>query len=347
MKILHVIDSLNIGGAEKVYLDLVSMLLDAGHQVGCMVISARGPLYDKIDNRAQIIFLGRKSKFNPLTMRRCTLIASRYDIVHVHMRHTWAYVKLSSVLFKKIKGLIFHDHFGDIAINNNVTFRLKGFLKPHCYIGVSKELVDWARASLNLKEGHLHLLKNTIIPKYDCSDLYKGDWVMVSNLRETKNILFAIGLAERMKRQMVIFGNHDGSWYADKVIAAAEASDFGQIVQNEYHVQKYLGNFSLAVHASYSETGPLVLLEYLAHGLPFITYDCGEVVNQIRQELPDFIASSFNEEEWKLKIEFIELEKQINGEKLDQRLKALFAEKFSPKAYIEQCLKIYQNVLAC
>ena len=43
MKILHVIDTLNIGGAEKVCLDLITMLLDAGHQADCMVISAKGP----------------------------------------------------------------------------------------------------------------------------------------------------------------------------------------------------------------------------------------------------------------------------------------------------------------
>lgn len=154
-------------------------------------------------------------------------------------------------------------------------------------------------------------------------------------------------MADMMRRRLVIFGNHDGSEYADGIVKAVKESEYVELIQNESDIQRYLGNFSLGIHTSFSETGPLVLLEYMAHGLPFVTSNFGEVVNQIRQELPDFIASSFNEEEWMNKIEFIEREKQINGEKLGQRLKSLFTEKFSPKAYIEQCLKIYQNVLAC
>ena len=97
---------------------------------------------------------------------------------------------------------------------------------------------------------------------------------------------------------------------------------------------------NLGFDTALSETGPLVLLEYLSHGLPFITSDCGEVVKQIRKELPDFIASSFNEEEWGNKIELIEHEREIQGNQLNQMLKDLFTAKFSPKAYIEECQKI-------
>ena len=83
-------------------------------------------MFDKIDKRSKAFFLDRKSKFNLFTMRKCAKIASGYDIVHVHMRHTWAYVKLSSLLFRRSSRLIFHDHFGDIAIDQKPTYRLKG-----------------------------------------------------------------------------------------------------------------------------------------------------------------------------------------------------------------------------
>jgi len=345
MRILHIIDTLNIGGAENVCINLISLLLDAGHQADCMVISAKGPMFDKIDKRSKAFFLDRKSKSNPLTMRKCALIASGYDIIHVHMRHTWAYVKLSCLLFAKSNGLVFHDHYGDIAIDRKATFRLKGLLKPEAYIGVSRELTEWAIAELKISLKSAFLLRNTIVPRYDDSDKYKGDWIMVSNLRPTKNIMFAIKMANMMHRRLVIFGNHDGSEYASGIVNAVIESEYVEIIQNETDIQIYLGNFTLGIHTSFSETGPLVLLEYMAHGLPFITSKCGEVVDQVKQEFPNFIASSFNQEEWKLKIEFIEHEKKINGEKLNQQLKTLYAEKFSPKKYLDQCLKIYQSVL--
>lgn len=327
-------------------LNLITLLLDAGHQADCMVISAKGPMFDKIDQRSKTIFLDRKAKFNPITMRKCALISSGYNIVHVHMRHTWAYVKVSCLLFKRSARLIFHDHFGDISIDHKPTCRLNGFLKPKFYIGVSKELTEWATIKLNLNQAYVFLLGNAVIPHSGHSNLYSGDWIMVSNLRSTKNILFAIRMADRMKRKLVIFGNHDGSVYADEVIKSANTTEYVSIVMNETDIQQYLANFKLGIHTALSETGPLVLLEYLAHGLPFITSDTGEVVNMIREEFPSFIASKFDEEEWGKLINVLENEIRVNGVVLKQKLQNSFEEKFSAQRYLDKCMKIYQSVLA-
>lgn len=345
MKILHVIDTLNVGGAEKVCLDLITLLLDGGHQADCLVISTKGPLYAKIDIRAKSVFLDRESKFNLCKMRKCARIISEYDIIHVHMRHTWAYVKISIMLFGRSDKLIFHDHYGDIAIDQKPTYRLKGLFKPHFYIGVSNELTEWATKKLKMNETSVFLLENTVIPTSDYSDRYSGDWVMVSNLRPTKNILFAIRMADRMNRTLVVFGNHDGSSYADEVINAAKKTDNVRLVANETDVQQYLVNFKLGIHTALSETGPLVLLEFMAHGLPFIATNTGEVLNKIREELPTFIASTFDEEKWEKQIISLEDEIRCNGEALRQKMQNLFNEKFSPQRYLDQCLKIYQSAL--
>lgn len=345
MKILHVIDSLNTGGAEKVCLNLIKLLLDNGHQADCMIISSRGALFRQLDNRSKEIFLNRKNKFDPRLMKKCAEIAGEYNIVHVHMRHTWVYVKLSCFLFNKTVKLIFHDHYGDIKINRKPTFRLKWIFKPQFYIGVSRELTEWAVDVLGINRKNVFFLGNTIIPDYNFCSKYSGDWVMISNLRQTKNILFAEKLAEKMMRSLVIFGNSDGSSYASDVTEFAEKSEYIQIVPDETEPQKYLSNFKLALHTSFSETAPLVLLEYLAHGLPFVTYNTGEVVNQIRKELPEFIASSFKIEEWVKKINFIESKIFSDNENLKIRLQKIFMEKFSPQNYIEQCLIIYKSVL--
>lgn len=346
MRILHIIDTLNIGGAEKTCLNLISMLLDAGHQADCLVVSNKGPLFDFIDKRSKALFLDRKNKYNIRKIKKCAHIASEYDIVHAHMRHTWVYVKLSFLLFGCTSKLIVHDHFGDFAIDTNPTFRLKGPFKPRYYIGVNRSLTDWAERDLKISKDSIFLLENTIIPQHNNSNKYQGDWIMISNIRQTKNLLFSISLAEKMKRKLVIFGNHDGSSYADEVLKYASDSEFVTIVQGETDIQKYLNNFQLGIHASISETGPLVLLEYLAHGLPFISFDTGEVVNQIKHILPDFVASTFNYEEWITKINSIEQELNLNKEDLHTRLRNIFNEKFSTEAYLRKCLQIYQSVLS-
>ena len=345
MKILHIIDTLNIGGAEKVCLDMITMLLDAGHQADCMVISAKGLLFDKIDKRSKAFFLDRKSKFNFFTMRKCADIASGYDIVHVHMRHTWVYVKLSSLIFYRRIRLIFHDHFWEIKTSEDATFRLKGIFKPQFYIGVSNEHVAWARKNLKIGDENLFVLKNTIIPDYRQSNKYYGDLLMISNLREVKNVLFGIRLANYLKRKLTIFGNHEGSEYGDIVLKEAANSEFVTIIQGESETQKYLNNFSFALHTAFSETGPLVLLEYMAHGLPFVTSATGEVVDQIKDVFPYLIAESFDMAEWEQKIIVLENRIRKEGKTLASDLKGVFEEKFSPERYLDQCLKIYQSVL--
>ena len=169
--------------------------------------------------------------------------------------------------------------------------------------------------------------------------------IMVSNLRSIKNIHFAIVLANTLKRKLMIFGNHDGSSYADDVLELAEKSEYVRIIQKETDIQQYVSNFKLGIHTALSETGPLVLLEYLAQGLPFITSDTGEVVNQIREELPAFVVSTFDEKEWEKRIKSFDNEIRVDGLALKEKLKYLFNEKFSPQRYLDQCLKIYQSVL--
>lgn len=345
MRILQIIDTLNIGGAEKVCLDLITLLLDAGDHVDCLVISTKGPLFDHVDKRATVWFLNRKNKYNLIKLYKCASLASKYDIVHVHMRHTWAYVRFSAILFKRIKNLVFHDHFWEVDLNSKVSLTLKGIFKPKHYIGVSEAHIIWAKKCLKNEPNNVYLLSNTIIPKYKKAKTYSGDWVMVSNLRQIKNLSLGIELATKMKRFLVIFGNHDGSVYADSVLAAAQASGFVHIVQNETNIQQYLGNFNIALHTAFSETGPLVLMEYLAHGLPFITSKNGEVVNQVKNELPEMIADSFNVEEWIAKITSLETELKIHREQLQHKLKSLFEHRFSPQNYIEKCQQIYQSVL--
>ncbi len=345
MKTLHVIDSLNTGGAEKVCLDIITMLIDAGYQADCMVISSKGALYDQIDSRARVFFLNRRHKFSLIKMRKCALLASQYDIVHVHMRHTWAYVKLSSLLFNRKLKLLFHDHFWEINTFSDATFRLRGILKPQFYVGVSNNHIVWARRVLQITEKNIYVLKNTVIPDYGSSNIYHGDLLMISNLREIKNVLFGINLANHLKRKLTIFGSHDGAVYGDMVLREAASSEYITIIQNEWEVQKYLNNFSLAIHTAFLETGPLVLLEYMAHGLPFITFRTGAVVEQIKDVFPFLIAESFDLSEWEKKINLLESRIRNEGDTLASDLKKVFADKFSPDNYLEQCLMIYQNVL--
>lgn len=342
-KVLQVIDRLEVGGAERVFLDMTTLLLNKNIQVDTMLISGRGALSTTIDARAGKYFLDRKFKYNLFKLRRCAQICDKYQIVHVHMRHTYAYVKLAQLIAFKKFTIIFHDHYGDVAINSAVPFTLKGLFKPSCYIGVSQQLVDWALQKLNVHSLKAFLLANTVIPKPNYNEVLKnqrGDLLVVSNLRPTKNIELAIELANRLKRKLTIYGNTYESKYSETIQKLIQDSAYIDLVNDENDVPKFFKNFRLAIHTSYSETGPLVLLEYLASGLPFLAHATGEVADILQNELPECFIQSLDVTQWMERIEALE----ISGP-ASEKLKNLFIKYFAPEKYAEKCVRIYTTAL--
>ena len=91
-------------------------------------------------------------------------------------------------------------------------------------------------------------------------------------------------------------------------------------------MQHLLPQFDLAIHASKSESGPLVLIEYMAQSLPFITYKTGEVANQLKKDLPEFIMQNFDDNEWAQHIKvLLQMDKKI----LQDRLQNVFEKNYS------------------
>ena len=80
MKILQVIDRLEAGGAERVFLDMTQLLLDTNIEVDTLTISGKGILFSAIDKRAKHFFLDRKNKFSIIKMIECATLCSKYDI---------------------------------------------------------------------------------------------------------------------------------------------------------------------------------------------------------------------------------------------------------------------------
>lgn len=341
-KVLQVIDRLEVGGAERVFLDLTYLLLNENIKVDALLISGKGPLYSSIDSRAGKYFLNRKWKFNPFKMVECASICSRYQIVHVHMRHTYAYVRLAQIISFKKFNIIFHDHFGDNEMSFSSLFTLKGFFKPKYYIGVSKHSVNWAIAKLNIDNSRVFLLKNIIIPSDDSVKLNSNrDLLMISNIRPIKNIELAVGLAKNFRRKLTIYGNAPADEYSENILKLIEATDYVELIQGENNIQRFFKNYSLAVHTAHLETGPLVLIEYLARGLPFLAHAVGEVAEVLKDEIPECFINSLDITKWEEKISYLE-----KAAPSPEKLIGLFNKYFGTKGYIGKCMNIYKEILA-
>ena len=340
---MQVIDRLEVGGAERVFLDLNVLLRNEGVIVDVLTISGKGEWYKQIDKRCVLYFLNRNRKFSIIKLRECANICSSYDIVHVHMRYTYSYIRLVQFLFRCKFKLVFQDHFGDIDKNQKVPIGLRLIFRPEYYIGVSESLEIWALKTLNLPRSRVWTLRNTIIPtkKVILSNLARDNRIiMVSNIRRTKNIEFAIDLALKYNFSLDIYGNIVDCEYAKTLREKIKNSGNVNIISGVGEIQPLLINYEMAIHSAESESGPLVLMEYLANGIPFLAYGTGEIYAILRSKTPEFFMSNFSFEDWYKRMEVLRC-----SEWKPELLKELFNNNFGPEIYIKKCLRIYQEIL--
>lgn len=343
MKILHVIDKLDVGGAERVVVDLCNILFEHGVDVTVIQLLDEGPLTHEINSNVLRFSLKRYYKWSLRSMWQFIRISQKFDIVHVHLRHNLKYLSLCCFLFPfhHFK-VVFHDHYGDIHVDKKCPLWMKFSMKCllHTYIGVSSELVLWAK---QVQACECLMLPNIIRKKSGyCGTIQKNSIVLVGNLRPTKNYQFVFDLALQMPQiTFTIYGNSDTDSYSDYLMKHKPQNI--SIVEGVNNIQAILGKYVMALHVSKSETGPLVLIEYLAHQIPFLTFDTGEVVEQIKNDLPEFIVDSFNIDEWSLRVNAMLL--SVNMEDLKKRMASVYAKYFSEETYYSACAEIYNNIL--
>lgn len=87
MKILHVINTLKSGGAEKLVSEIVPRLAESGNQVDVFVFDGRPTYFKSVLEDAGVQVLMYKERcnvYNPLIILKLCRILNDYDIVHTH-----------------------------------------------------------------------------------------------------------------------------------------------------------------------------------------------------------------------------------------------------------------------
>lgn len=339
MKVLHAIDRLQAGGAEKMFVTLTSLLSAANIPVAALLFNSGYELDHKLDKGVRLRILNRQNRFNPVTLYKAHKICSEYDIVHAHLRHVYAYLRLAQWLFRGKYKLLIHDHG---AVVQPIPCRLKGVFRPQYYIGVNNEQVIWAKTHLFVNEDKAFLLENTIIPvKPADGEVNRGTKkaMMIANIRRVKNIEFAIRLCQAMGWRLDIYGNIAEKDYYDELMQLINNNPRIRIISGISDFSGIYGHYNLAIHSSLAETGPLVLLEYLSAGLPFIAYKTGSAAEKISDFLPAMLMNDFDLNNWRQQVALI-----LNDSMLPQKMRELFNQEFSPEKYIGQCLQIYKSI---
>jgi glycosyltransferase involved in cell wall biosynthesis len=336
-----VIDNLKVGGAEKVFVDIANLVNNTIEFDVLFITDYEGDQY-KLAGNIHIIELHRKNKYSPLKIFQLKKILREYGNIHIHMRHTFNYLSIVKFIFGlKIK-FILHDHYGNINIDKKPPFLMYKLFKPNFYIGVCSELNKWAVEVWKIKAENVFCFQN--LPNLEClknfqnpDQVKNGKLIMVGNIKSLKNQLFALSIANSVKMKIDFIGRNQDDEYYDLLKENLEGNI---IIEDCSNVTFMLGKYNIGIFTSKSESGPLVILEYLLCGLPFIAYQTGGIADILTKYFPEFFIDSFDEKLWVQKIN----EFSLNPPFIDREMVLnIIDTEFNRETYLKRLLKIYES----
>lgn len=293
MKILHIITSLELGGAEKLLTELVPYQKSMGHLVKVMILSEKGAVFKKDLEEKGVEVLVCKSNsiksFNNILSISKEIKKENYDIVHAHLVHAQYWTRLSKFLDRGKRIYITTEHSTSNRRRESKLMRLvdkfifNGFNK---IISISeateKSLKDWLRRD----DQSFEIIYNGIdITEFKNSLPYsklelgikEDDYIvmMVSRFHSSKN---QKGVVEALKwlpvKYKLIFVG-DGKLEAEVKKYCEDNNLIGRVrfLGMRKDIPRLLKTADIVVQYSFFEGFGITAVEAMASGKPVIASD--------------------------------------------------------------------------
>lgn len=307
VRLLVCTDSLAVGGAERVAVDIANTLDRTTHEVTFCATRSGGPLGDLLAPDVETLVLGRFATWDvPKLLRFARWVRERdIDVVHTHGRGTMRFVHLARAMGLIRCRHVFHDHYNWLHVDRRASPALAIPLRAvDSYLGVDSRLCAWARDTAGVAPERIHLMRSGVdltrfvsVTPVDLRALVGAPdqavvLVMVGNLRPQKDhptlfrALDQLTPEERDRIRVAVIGSTtaDPAYHAGcmAMIERLGVGDSVCILGSRHDAPALIAGADAGLATSKNETGPLVVLEYMAGGLPFVATDTGEIAHAVR-----------------------------------------------------------------
>lgn len=286
-KILQIVDSLDIGGTERMSVNIYNALTSYNIQ-NCLVVSRKGgPLYNFIKEKNNVLFLNKRSVLDFFAFFKLFKLILNYkpSIIHAHQTSIyWGFV--IKLLFPRII-VIWHDHWGfsDLLTDSDrKSIRFFSFLIDGV-VCVNDTIREWDIRNLKVNEAHVIYIPN--FPLVNIDQKRKSDvpiLLCLANVRDQKDHLNLVEACAFLKAQNVNFklllaGSLEDKDWVEKVkkkIAVLDLNDDIVFLGSVINISELLSKANVGVLSSVSEGLPVALLEYGLARLPVVCTDVGQ-----------------------------------------------------------------------
>lgn len=364
---MHVIDSLFIGGAERMLIDIANQTALDGHQVSIGITRSGNKLSNELRSEISLHMIDRSHCFDIPGMKRFSALVKKkkVDIFHAHGRSTFSFLAFLKTFGLICPPIVLHDHFGGIENDTSIPlwFRLWAKHWVSYYVGVYSKLGLWAKAA-GIPPEKITVIKNALDPsriqKAEPKNIRKTFGIeskspigiVVGGIRREKGIdilLNTFAKSSHQKSANIIFvggaRNTDYTRACRNQSTSLKLDDNVFFVGERQDVPSLIKSVDFALLPSRSESGPLVLIEYMIGGLPFVSTQVGAISRQIAQlKVPEFVNPNDPESFAKALDDLLNLspEQRIKRGKAGQDI-AL--RNFDIRQKISQWYAVYNQVL--
>lgn len=291
MKILHVITSLNTGGAEKLMVDLLPRLRDLGNEVELLIFDGtRTSFYNELEqNGIKIHHLSIGGNvYNPINIFKLTKYLKHYDIIHTHNTACQYFAPLAKIisfakcklvttehntsnrrrkynLFRTIDRWMYHRYKKVICISDQAEINLKQFIKTDnsniCAIYNGANIYRFENANPS----------NEIMSKFE--GLHTA--IMVAGFRNQKDQPTLIKAYTHLPKDyhLILVGDGTRRTEFETLISELNLQDRVHLLGLRTDIPELLKAANVVVMSSHFEGLSLSNIEGMASGNPFVASD--------------------------------------------------------------------------
>lgn len=363
LKILHVINTLQIGGAEVQLINLIRNL-DGGRFISivCCIVHS-GPLASDLEKLGiKLVVLGQRWKLDPrILLPLYRLIRKEHiHIVHTHMFHAGLWGRIASIITRAPvviateHGLNPWKRYTHIAVNrilSKFTDQITVVSDAGKRIRIERERIESKRITvvnncvdLALFDGRIHHHDNNVRQEFgiEADEPVIG---FVGRLQEVKGINYLVEAVAKVKTvipkiKLLIIGDGPLRKELEAHVQRLELS--GQVIFAGYRrdIPRVLETLDLFVLPSLREDMPLSLIEAMAMGKAVVATKVGGIPEVAVDGQTGILVSSQNEEALAEAISQILLNRQyLSG--MGSAGRRCVEEKFSAEIIVRQIQELY------
>ncbi|MCH4829051.1 glycosyltransferase [Flavobacterium columnare] len=194
MKVLHVINSLDMGGAEKLVAELLPIFNEFGVESELLLLNGKQTEIKNIlqENGITIYDLGMINIYNPMSVFKLIKYLKNYDIVNVHLFPSLYFIALAIFFIRKNERplLVFTEHN---TMNRRIESKLFSWIDKIIYsfykriICITNEVEDIFKKHLGGCKNRFVVIENGI--DLDKINSYKPNTLEISNLKHELGII--------------------------------------------------------------------------------------------------------------------------------------------------------------